>query len=161
MRGRCVARELESRACGILAFNLLPTFLDKHVVNRTFATPIPEFNSGIEVQFSAGIRWFDAALLGAAAFFSFGIATAIALAPKTGSAGIAVIFAPWTNARDAISQSARAGGRFVRFGAFDFIAVIQPESESFSRNVRVQGAWFIADPSALAACLKPFARNKI
>jgi hypothetical protein len=113
------------------------------------------------VQLSSRIRWFDASLLAAAAFISFSIAAAMMLAPKRESAGVAVIFAPWTEAREVISRTAEAGSRFVRFGAFDFIAVVQPESERFARDIRAQGAWFIADPSALAACLKPVARNKV
>ena len=113
------------------------------------------------MQFPKSIGWFDAAVLTTAAFISFGVTAAMTLSPKRGSEGIAVVFSPWTNASDAISQSSAAGARFVRFGGFDFIAVVQPENEGFAQNIRAKGAWFIADPSALAACLKPFARNKV
>lgn len=85
----------------------------------------------------------------------------MALAPKKESAGVAVIFAPWTNAREALAQAAEAGGRFIRFGAYDFIAIIEPEDNDYARRVREKGAWFVADPAALAACLKPFAKNKV
>ncbi len=113
------------------------------------------------MHFSSRIRWFDAALLIAAAFFSFGFAAATALAPRPESAGVAVIFAPWTDARETLALSASAGSRFVRFGAFDFIAVVQPENWEFAKDVRARGAWFVADPSALAACFKPFAPGKV
>lgn len=97
-------------------------------------------------------------LLSGAAFFSFATAAALTLTPKDQPGGsVAVIFAPWTGASDAIAQAAGAGARFVRFGAFDFIAIVQPEQEHYASQVLERGAWFIADPVALAACLKPFA----
>lgn len=105
-------------------------------------------------------RWFDAALLTAAAFFSFASIAALVLAPKNESAGVAVVFAPWTNASEVLSRSVEEGGRFVRFGAFDFIAVIEPETSDYATRMRMNGAWFVADPAALAACLKPFAKTE-
>jgi hypothetical protein len=132
----------------------------KEVINRTLATQIPEFYCGIEVRFPVRFHWFDAALLSAAAFFSFALIAALTLAPKNGTGGVAVIFAPWTEAADALARSAGAGGRFVRFGAFDFISIVEPEASTYAQRARASGAWFVADPAALAACLKPFARNK-
>jgi len=113
------------------------------------------------VHLQERITWFDAALILAAAIFSFGLLAFLTLAPRNEAPGVAVIFSPWTNARDALSRSAEAGSRFVRFGAFDFIAVVEPDNEHFARQVRARGAWFIADPAALAACLKPFARSRV
>jgi hypothetical protein len=114
------------------------------------------------VRFARSIRWFDAVVLGAAAFLSFGAVMAKTLSPKSeAEPAVAVIFAPWTDAREALSRTADAGGRFVRFGAFDFIAVIEPSNRNFAREIRAQGAWFIADPVALAACLQPIARNRV
>ncbi|MBX3514838.1 MAG: hypothetical protein KF826_03255 [Xanthobacteraceae bacterium] len=103
-------------------------------------------------------RWFDAVLLSAAAFFSFAIAAMPMLTPKDQSAnGLAVIFAPWTAAPEALAFATEAGARFVRFGAFDFIAIVEPQSEHYASQALERGAWFVADPVALAACLKPFA----
>lgn len=105
------------------------------------------------MQISIRFRWFDTLLLGAAAFFSFGIVAAMSLAPKADSEGVAVIFAPWTSASETMTRATEAGGLFVRFGAFDFIAVVEPLGRDYS--ARLRGAWLLADPAALAACLKP------
>jgi hypothetical protein len=92
-------------------------------------------------------------LLTALAFFSFAAAASMMLAPKQGSNSVAVIFAPWTGATDAFGLAVGSGGRFIRYGAFDFIAIIEPEDASYSTRARANGAWLIADPKALAACL--------
>lgn len=101
--------------------------------------------------------WFDATLLFASAAVSFFIIAGLVLAPKREAEGIAVIFAPWTSAADTMTRVSKAGARFVRFGAFEFIAVIEPAA---GQHIRARGAWFFADPAMLAACLKPIARNK-
>jgi hypothetical protein len=82
------------------------------------------------------------------------IATAALLAaPQSVDRGVAVIFSPWTPADEALSQSSAAGGRFVRFGAFPFIAVVVPDDDGYVDRVLRRGAWFALDPAALAACL--------
>ncbi|MBK8008233.1 MAG: hypothetical protein IPK23_07200 [Rhizobiales bacterium] len=115
----------------------------------------------MQLPSSSRPRWFDVALLTAAALFSFGLVAAMSLAPKKESTGVAVIFAPWTSAREALALAAEAGGRFVRFGAYDFIAIIETEDHDYARRAREKGAWFVADPAALAACMRPFAKNKV
>jgi hypothetical protein len=105
-------------------------------------------------------RLLDAALLTTAAFFSFAFVAANALAPKDERSGVAVIFAPWTDAAQTLSRAIEPGGRFVRFGAFEFVAIVAPEAADYSVRARANGAWFIADPAALAACLKPFLKNR-
>jgi len=81
------------------------------------------------------------------------VATAIVLAaPRSLDSGVAVIFSPWTPANEALSRSSDAGGRFVRFGAFPFIAVVMPDDPDYVDRVLRRGAWFAFDPAALAAC---------
>lgn len=116
---------------------------------------------GARVQVPSRFRWFDASLLLVTAFFSVVLVGVVSLAPKDNVAGVAVIFAPWTNASEAMTLSVEAGGRFVRFGAFDFIAVIEPERGDYASRARAGGAWLLADPVALAACLRPFKPTKI
>jgi hypothetical protein len=79
--------------------------------------------------------------------------TALLAAPPSPDSGVAVIFSPWTPADEALSQSSAAGGRFVRFGAFPFIAVVVPDDDGYVDRVLRRGAWFALDPAALAACL--------
>lgn len=102
------------------------------------------------------VRWFDAALIGLASIISVVAVATLILSPKDDGEGVAVIFAPWTSASDALVRAVEPGGRFVRFGAFDFIAVVKPSRADYEARVRSAGAWLIADPAALAACLKPF-----
>lgn len=112
------------------------------------------------VKSSVRFRWFDGLLLSFAALASFVTITAMTLAPKSDTDGVAVIFSPWTDAAEAMSRSVEAGGRFVRFGAFGFIAIVEPASSEYARFARMHGAWLLADPSALAACLKPLSKSK-
>jgi len=105
------------------------------------------------VQVLVRFRWFDTLLLTAAAFFSSGTLAAMSLAPKADSSGLAVIFAPWTSAQETMTRATEAGGRFVRFGAFNFIAIVEPRSSDYTDRLRE--AWLLADPAALAACFNP------
>jgi hypothetical protein len=124
-------------------------------------TQVAQFNRGTEVQIPIRFRWFDAALLTAVAFLSFVAIAAMMLAPRSGNAAVAVIYAPWISASETLSRSVEEGGRFVRFGVFDFIAIVEPEHSGYGQRVRSNGAWFVADPVALAACLKPFTKRKV
>jgi hypothetical protein len=56
---------------------------------------------------------------------------AVLAPPPDPDRGVAVIFSPWTAAGDALAQSSAAGGRFVRFGAFPFIAVVVPDGPGY------------------------------
>jgi hypothetical protein len=78
------------------------------------------------------------------------------LKPREPASGLAVVFAPWTTPDIAFRQAAAAGGRFVRFGAFQFIAVVIPEDIDYKYRVLGRGAWLVLDPKALAACLSAF-----
>ena len=113
------------------------------------------------MQAPSGFRWFDTLLLAGAALFSLAAVAVITLAPKENAEGVAVIFAPWTSAAETMARSVQPGGRFVRFGAFDFIAVIEPNGGTHAQVLRESGAWLLADPAALAACLRPFKPTKI
>ncbi len=75
------------------------------------------------------------------------------LAPRDPAAGMAVVFAPWTSPEAVLARSVEAGGRFVRFGGAPFVAVVIPEHAQYAAHIASRGAWFVADPQALAACL--------
>lgn len=94
------------------------------------------------------------------ALSAFGVASllfvgAMTLTPRDPDNGVAVVFAPWTGASETFSRAVESGGRFVRFGGFSFIAVVVPESHGYAGAVRRNGAWLLADPKLLAACLRP------
>jgi hypothetical protein len=84
------------------------------------------------------------------------------LAPRDPAQGVAVVFAPWTEATRTLSQAVGAGGRFVRFGGLPFIAVVVPDDATYPGRIFEAGAWLVVDPQALAACstaLSLVARN--
>jgi hypothetical protein len=77
----------------------------------------------------------------------------IGLLPADASAGVAVIYAPWTPADQTMVRAVSAGARFVRFGGFDFIAIVMPERPDYVENVLADSALLAVDPQVLAGCL--------
>jgi hypothetical protein len=74
--------------------------------------------------------------------------------------GVAVVFAPWTDAQTAMALATGAGARFVRYGSFPFIIVVIPDSIDYPSSAAKAGALFLADPQKLAACLPDFANYR-
>lgn len=101
----------------------------------------------------------DGALIACAAIVSFALIAQIALEPRDPSQGIAVVFSPWTGAEQSFTRAVEAGGRFVRYGGYPFIAVVAPEAADYAARARENGAWLIADPRALAACFDRLASS--
>lgn len=99
----------------------------------------------------------DIALLTCLSFGTLFFTASMALEPKHPERGVAVLFAPWTSAEDAMARTVEAGGRFVRFGGPVFVTVAVPDDAGYPARIRAAGAWLVADPQALAACLSPFA----
>jgi hypothetical protein len=85
----------------------------------------------------------------------------LGLSPANPSAGVAVIYSPWTTSREALVQAVGAGARFVRFGALPFIAIVIPERPDFMARVARSSAWLVADPQALAGCLAATPPNRV
>ena len=101
-----------------------------------------------------GTRSFDVAVIAVLICVSFLAVLRIGLAPNNPAAGVAVIYAPWTTASEAMVRATDAGARFVRFGGFQFIAVVIPERPDYVEQVMKGSAWLVVDPQALAACLR-------
>src|ERR1700684_1320828 len=95
---------------------------------------------------SVAFRWLDLWLIAILAVGSFGAILRIGLQPANDSAGVAVIYAPWTTADQTMIRTVSAGARFVRFGGFDFIAIVAPEQPDYVERV-------LAGSALLAACL--------
>jgi hypothetical protein len=87
----------------------------------------------------------------------------IGLVPNNPTAGVAVVYAPWTVANETMVRAVSAGARFVRFGGFQFIAVVMPERPDYVEQVMKGSAWLVVDPQALAACLRSstFAKGNV
>jgi hypothetical protein len=102
---------------------------------------------------SVTLRWLDLSLIAILAVVSFGAILRIGLLPAKPDAGVAVIYAPWTTADQTMIRAVSAGGRFVRFGGFDFIAIVIPEQPDYVANVLAGSAFLVVDPQVLAGCL--------
>jgi hypothetical protein len=102
---------------------------------------------------SSAFRWLDLWLIAILAVGSFGAILRIGLLPANASAGVAVIYAPWTTADQTVVRAVGAGARFVRFGGFDFIAIVMPEKPDYVENVLAGSALLAVDPQVLAGCL--------
>jgi hypothetical protein len=102
---------------------------------------------------SVTLRWLDLSLIAILAVVSFGAILRIGLLPAKPDAGVAVIYAPWTTADQTMIRAVSAGARFVRFGGFDFIAIVMPEAPDYVENVLADSALLAVDPQVLAGCL--------
>ena len=98
-------------------------------------------------------RWLDLWLIAILAVASFAAILRIGLQPANPGAGVAVVYAPWTTADQTLVRAVGAGARFVRFGGFDFIAVVMPERPDYVANVLAGSALLAIDPLILAGCL--------
>jgi hypothetical protein len=119
--------------------------------------PVPSGNSETELSRRSSLlrNIIDGGLL---TCLSLGALYAVAraeLTPRDPTQGVAVVFAPWTTADETLSQAVEGGGRFVRFGALPFIAVVIPDDVKYPNRMLDAGAWLVVDPLALAACLPP------
>jgi hypothetical protein len=102
---------------------------------------------------SSLFRWLDLWLIAILAIGSFAAVLRIGLLPAHPSAGVAVIYAPWTTADQTMVRAVSAGARFVRFGGFDFIAIVVPEQSDYVENALAGSALLAVDPQVLAGCL--------
>jgi hypothetical protein len=84
----------------------------------------------------------------------------IGLRPSNPTAGVAVIYAPWTRTDETMARAVAAGARFVRFGGFEFIAIVIPEVPDYVDRVLAGSALITVDPEALAACLPVSSSSK-
>ena len=105
-------------------------------------------------------RWLDLWLIAILAVGSFGAVLRIGMLPANASAGVAVIYAPWTTADQTMIRAVSAGARFVRFGGFDFIAIVMPEEPDYIDRVLAGSALLAVDPQVLAGCLPASFRKK-
>ena len=65
---------------------------------------------------------------------------------------LALVFAPWTSARDAMAHIGASDSAIVRMGRYSFIVVVRPLSEDRLTTVTKAGAWFAMKPGLLAGC---------
>lgn len=94
----------------------------------------------------------DVAMIAVLICASFIILLRLGLSPANPSAGVAVVYSPWTTARETLVRAVGAGARFVRYGAFPFIAVVIPERPDYVERAARGSAWLVLDPQALAGC---------
>jgi hypothetical protein len=95
----------------------------------------------------------NALLIAVLAMASFIVILRVGLLPGNPNDGVAVVYAPWTPANQTMIRAVAAGARFVRFGGFDFIAIVMPERPDYVQRVLAGSALLAIDPQVLAACL--------
>ena len=105
-------------------------------------------------------RWVDLWLIAILTVVSFAAILRVGLLPADPGAGVAVIYAPWTTADQTMIRAVSAGARFVRFGGFDFIAIVMPEEPDYVDRVLAGSALLAVDPQVLAGCLPASFRKK-
>jgi hypothetical protein len=98
-------------------------------------------------------RRLDLWLIATLAVVSFAAILRVGLVPADAGAGVAVIFAPWTTADQTMIRAVGAGARFVRFGRFDFIAIVVPDRPDYVERMLAGSALLAVDPQILAGCL--------
>jgi hypothetical protein len=95
---------------------------------------------------------FDVGLLLLLVLLSSLVVIRTGLKPTDSSAGVAVVFVPWTDAETAISRATRAGGSLIRVGALPWIVVVVPEDGGYVERVLADGALAALDPQTLSDC---------
>jgi hypothetical protein len=102
---------------------------------------------------SSVFRLLDLWLIAILTVASFAAILRVGLPPTNPGAGVAVIYAPWTTADRTFRRAVGPGARFVRFGRFDFIAIVVPERPDYVARVLAGSALLAVDPQILAGCL--------
>lgn len=97
-------------------------------------------------------RGFAALLVAAFASPVLAIA-ALPAATETDRTPIAILYPPWTSAKDALELSLSAGHRVLRAGRAGFIVVAAPPEPGLAPAGLPQGAWLALALSGLAGCL--------
>src|SRR5580693_4562645 len=98
-------------------------------------------------------RLSDFCMIATLCVASFAIVLRYGSLPADPLAGVAVVFPPWTTASQTFARAVGAGARFVRFGGFDFIAVVKPDDPGYVGRVLSDHALLAIDPELLAGCL--------
>jgi hypothetical protein len=101
-------------------------------------------------------HWLDIAALTVLSVGALCFTARATLVPRNPENGVAVVFAPWTAPETAMARSVEAGARFVRFGGHGFIAVVAADDRDYAARAMAAGAWLVADPQLIAACLSAF-----
>ena len=99
-------------------------------LSKSFYVIIPgrtAFYEQMTSLFDVRCRLLDLGLIAALICASSAALLRIGLVPNNPTAGVAAVYAPWTAANETMVRAVEAGARFVRFGGFQFIAVVMPE----------------------------------
>lgn len=94
----------------------------------------------------------DCAVLTALSLLGLAFGIRENIAPRDPSRGLAVVFAPWTAAKDVVARAVAPGARFVGFGGARFVAIVVPENPDYVARANKTGAWLVADPRTLPGC---------
>lgn len=77
---------------------------------------------------------------------------AMTLAPPD-NGPVAALFAPFLSRTEVMHRIAAADGALIRHGLFDSIVVVAADDPGLAGRLRDAGAWLVANPLAVGACL--------
>lgn len=101
-------------------------------------------------------KLIDASVLACLSLGGLYLGARVGLIPRDTTAGVAVVFSPWTSAADTVTQSVAHHGRFMRFGGAPFVAIVMPDDDHYVARALDAGAWLVLDSRVLAACTTIF-----
>ncbi|WP_028467523.1 hypothetical protein [Nisaea denitrificans] len=93
--------------------------------------------------------------LGAAALLlcsTFFIAGLMLTAPVAPGQAVAAIFPPWLNKTEILGAVSTAGGRMLRHGGIDSVALVRLETPDDVQRLKHAGAWAVVAPAGLFGC---------
>jgi hypothetical protein len=88
----------------------------------------------------------DGVVILAFVFVATALALRAGLRPRDPLAAVAVVFAPWISAEDAVIRATASGGGIVRLGAIPSIVVVSPPDRGYVDRVFAEGALLVLDP---------------
>ncbi|WP_323796942.1 hypothetical protein [Nisaea sp.] len=85
-------------------------------------------------------------------FSSLFIAGLMLTTPVAAGQTAAAIFPPWLNKTEILGAVSAAGGRMLRHGGIDSVALVRLETPDDAQQLKHAGAWAVVAPAALFGC---------
>lgn len=74
-------------------------------------------------------------------------------APVGPGAAVAAVFPPWLDKSEILGAVSAAGGRMLRHGGIQSVALVRLESPDVAQQLKNAGAWAVVAPAGLFGCV--------
>ena len=101
---------------------------------------------------SGGLRAYDLLSVCGMALAGMIALVVVNFAPGANDAAVALVFAPWTSAGDALSRAAAADAVVVSTGRYPFIVIVRPAIGNDVAKISRSGAWLALSPNQFTGC---------